>query len=167
MWGIIGLLNAEQLAITYRTAWIEIECTTRPSHKEVSVCVAFTSVETEKLIMWGNAETQKYFLPVPDTVKQWNNHADMGIWFDPVSGVYERFLYERTRQIKDIVLCAITSLCVPFGMNNKGYSPCLSFNSIFTPCQMHLGAFHHHCSPSATFSSMVFVLTVNVWWTPQ
>lgn len=81
--------------------------------------------------------------------------------------VWKVSLWGRTRQIKDIVLHAITFLCSPFGMNNKGYSPCLSFNSIFTPCQMHLGAFHHRCSPSATFSSVAFVLTVNVWWTPQ
>lgn len=46
----------------------------------------------------------------------------------------------------------VTFPCVPIGMNNEGQSPCLSFNSIFTPCQIHLGAFHHHCSPSAEFS---------------
>lgn len=39
--------------------------------------------------------------------------------------------------------------CLPFGINNVGHSPCLSFNSIFTPCQLHLGAFHHRRSPSA------------------
>lgn len=46
----------------------------------------------------------------------------------------------------------VTFPCVPIGMNNEGHSPCLSFNSIFTPCQIHLGAFHHHRSPSAGFS---------------
>lgn len=51
-------------------------------------------------------------------------------------------------------------------MNYEEHSPCLSFNSIFTSCQTHLGAFHHHCSPSTIFSSMGFSLPVNVWWTP-
>lgn len=38
----------------------------------------------------------------------------------------------------------------PSAINNVRCSPCLSFNSIFTPCQLHLEPFHHHCSPSAT-----------------
>lgn len=37
----------------------------------------------------------------------------------------------------------------PFAINNVRRSPCLSFNSIFTPCQLHLEPFHHRSSPSA------------------
>lgn len=37
----------------------------------------------------------------------------------------------------------------PSTINNGSCSPCLSFNSIFTPCQLHLEPLHHHCSPSA------------------
>lgn len=49
--------------------------------------------------------------------------------------------------------CArVTFPRLSIGMNNEGHSPCLSLNSIFTPCQIHLGAFHHRCSPSARFS---------------
>lgn len=43
----------------------------------------------------------------------------------------------------------ITSHRSPFAINNVTRSPCLSFNSIFTPCQLHLEPFHHHYSPSA------------------
>lgn len=75
----------------------------------------------------------------------------MWICLDLASSVCGKLLtYERTRQRKDVVRLS-PSLVSPLAWIIKGHSPCLSFNSIFTPCQIHLGAFHHHWSPSAIF----------------
>lgn len=89
----------------------------------------------------------------------WSSHqCEEAVTSRPVS---ERFAVQEA-QTK-----VVTSLCLPGGINNEERSPCLSFNSIFTPCQMHLEAFHHGRSLSATFPSIVFIPAVNVWWAAQ
>lgn len=111
-----------------------------------------------EMIMEDYSKTEKHFFSMLGSVEQWNNWVYLGLL--RVGGSFRKTLADKVCSFRHYQVSL--SLC---SINNEDQSPFLSFNSIFTSCQTHLGAFHHLCSPSTIFSSMGFSLPVNVWWT--
>lgn len=157
IWICWNLLNTEMTAVPVAMAWVKMNGAQCPSQR--SVCPSPMWLELELQNQWNEIilKLQVFPLPMLDTIKavlkkkpQKTKCLKAGRVVDVSWPGWSLPIWEEPT---DKGCCArVTFPCLPIGMNNEGRSPCLSFNSIFTPCQIHLGAFHHRCSPSARFS---------------
>lgn len=148
-WMCCDPLNTKQTAVTVAMVWMEM------NGIQLEKPLSFTDV-----IRIGIAKAVKcrcfpcHWTLLGCTIKKRTNSQDKCLKAGRVvDGPWPGCSLSIWKEPTDKGCCGrVTFPCLPIGMNNEGHSPCLSFYSIFTPCQIHLGAFHHLCSPNARFS---------------